>query len=77
MKQPICVADPAMSEERVDLARATATLPHVLVYDNSDLARPFRKVAEFEHGAVLSLAPPLPAWLEPIVAAAQAERASP
>lgn len=53
-----------------NLAHATAALPHVLVYDNSDLARPFRKVAEFERGRVVERHPPLPSWLAPIVAGA-------
>ena len=33
-----------------NLARALRVLPHVLVYDNSDLARPFRFVAEYRDG---------------------------
>jgi len=46
-----------------NLGRAVRELPHVLVYDNSDLARPFRKVAEFERGAPVLLGHPLPPWL--------------
>jgi predicted ABC-type ATPase len=38
-------------------------LPHVLVFDNDDLACPFRLVAAYEHGARVHSAPPLPAWL--------------
>jgi predicted ABC-type ATPase len=34
-----------------NLRRAITGLPFVWVYDNSDLGDPFRKVAEFEHGA--------------------------
>jgi len=51
-----------------NLRRAIAVLPHVLVHDNSDLARPFRRVAELEDGKVVALHPPLPAWLESILA---------
>jgi len=43
-----------------NLARAIATLPHVLVYDNSDLARPFRRVAEFRGGERVAVFPPQP-----------------
>jgi predicted ABC-type ATPase len=46
-----------------NLRRAIAVLPFVWVYDNSDLGTPFRKVAEFEHGARKEY-PPLPEWLE-------------
>jgi len=45
------------------LALAIRKLPHVLVFDNSDLANPFRKVAEFEHGEAVLLNEPLPIWL--------------
>ena len=46
-----------------NLRRAIRALPHVLVYDNSDLAQPFRKVAEFEDGKAVELASPLPRWV--------------
>jgi predicted ABC-type ATPase len=46
-----------------NLARAIRKLPRVLVFDNSDLAEPFRKVAEFEHGKAILLNDPLPRWL--------------
>jgi predicted ABC-type ATPase len=45
-----------------NLARAIRSLPHVLVFDNSDLAHPFRQVAEFRDGKGVSLNEPLPAW---------------
>lgn len=45
-----------------NLARAIDTLPHVLVYDNSDLARPFRKIAEFERGEAVAADEDPPAW---------------
>ncbi len=47
-----------------NLARAVRGLPHVLVFDNSDLSRPFRKIAEFEHGTPVVLVRPTPGWLE-------------
>lgn len=46
-----------------NLARAIRQLPHVLVFDNSDLAEPFRQVAEFRQGKLLSLNEPVPPWL--------------
>lgn len=46
-----------------NLARAIRKLPHVLVFDNGDLARPFRKVAEFRDARAMSLERPLPPWL--------------
>ena len=46
-----------------NLRRAIAALPFVWVYDNSDLNRPFHKVAEFEHGVLTREYPPLPEWL--------------
>ncbi len=46
-----------------NLAIAIRELPHVLVYDNGDLRRPFRKVAEFKEGKVIELHSPLPRWL--------------
>ncbi len=46
-----------------NLAIAIRDLPHVLVYDNTDLRRPFRKIAEFESGKVVGRHPPLPRWL--------------
>ena len=47
-----------------NLRRAIAALPFVWVYDNSDFNEPFRKVAEFEHGAVAKESPPIPKWLK-------------
>lgn len=46
-----------------NLARAIRELPRVLVFDNSDLGEPFRKVAEFERGKAILLNEPLPRWL--------------
>lgn len=46
-----------------NLARAIREVPHVLVYDNGDLGRPFRLVAVYEHGKALETRAPLPRWL--------------
>jgi len=48
---------------QANLARAIRSLPHVLVYDNDDLARPFRQVGEFRDGKPVHLPEPLPDWL--------------
>lgn len=50
-----------------NLKAAIHTLPHVFVFDNEDLARPFRKVAVFEAGKPLFLATPTPRWLVPLL----------
>jgi len=44
-----------------NLRRAIRELPHL--YDNSDLAHPFRRVAEFEGGKAVELASPSPTWV--------------
>jgi predicted ABC-type ATPase len=46
-----------------NLARAIRELPHVLVFDNSDLGHPFRRVAEFEQRRPVVLNRPLPEWM--------------
>jgi predicted ABC-type ATPase len=46
-----------------NLREAIRELPHVLVFDNGDLARPFRRVAVFERGKLVEKHPPLPRWL--------------
>ena len=46
-----------------NLGRAIRELPHVLVFDNGDLARPFRKVAVYEGGREVEVVPPRPRWL--------------
>jgi len=46
-----------------NLARAVREVPHVLVFDNSDLGRPFRKVARFEQGTMVEKHAPLPRWV--------------
>lgn len=47
-----------------NLAAAIRFLPHVLVFDNSDLSRPFRRVARFEGGMLVERSGPLPSWLK-------------
>lgn len=68
----IGIASAAMSAERVamrvtlaNLHAAILQLPHVLVFDNSDLHRAYRLVATFERGQCLTRVEPLPAWLVP------------
>jgi predicted ABC-type ATPase len=46
-----------------NLARAIREVPHVLVYDNGDLGRPFRLVAVYEKGRAIERHAPLPRWL--------------
>lgn len=50
-----------------NLSSAIKELPHVLVYDNSDLAQPFRQVAVFERGVSTESVDPIPPWLAPLV----------
>lgn len=50
-----------------NLGRAVRELPHVLLFDNSDLARPFRAVATFEQGVLVSVSNPAPSWARPLL----------
>jgi predicted ABC-type ATPase len=50
-----------------NLARAVRELPNVIVHDNSDLARPFRRVAVFEHGRAVETGDDRPKWLEKVL----------
>jgi predicted ABC-type ATPase len=50
-----------------NLRAAIARLPHVLVYDNSDLNVPCRLVVVFEHGQLRHLREPIPEWLRPVL----------
>lgn len=47
-----------------NLRAALRELPHVLVYDNSDLRHPYRKIAEFDHGQRIYRAKNVPGWLK-------------
>ena len=50
-----------------NLKSAIDSLPHVRIYDNSDLSDPFRLVAHFESGTVRDLRQPIPDWLLPLI----------
>lgn len=50
-----------------NLKAALHELPHVRVFDNDDLRRPYRLVAECEDGRIAMLAKPVPAWLLPLL----------
>jgi len=50
-----------------NLRAALQELPHVWVFDNDDLATPYRLVAICEAGKVVSLQRPVPAWLRPLL----------
>ena len=50
-----------------NLHRAVREVPHVFVFDNDDLRRPFRLVAVFEIGARVRVNKPVPKWLEPVL----------
>lgn len=47
-----------------NLAAAIRDLPHVLVYDNSDMSHPFRQVARFEKGKLVFAAAHAHRWLK-------------
>ena len=47
-----------------NLKAAIQTLPVVLIFDNDDLAAPFRKVAECRNGRAIFVADPVPEWLQ-------------
>lgn len=50
-----------------NLRAAVRELPHVLIYDNDDLCVPYRQVAVFEKGHLVSCQKPVPAWLASIL----------
>lgn len=54
---------PRFSRTLGNLKSAIARLPHVLVFDNSDLTTPYRLVAVFEHGQLTDTHDPIPEWL--------------
>jgi len=49
-----------------NLRRSLVTLPNVAVYDNSDLLKPYRLVAEIRDGHIRRF-PPTPIWLQPLL----------
>jgi predicted ABC-type ATPase len=54
------------SRTLANLRAAIARLPHVLIYDNSDVNVPYRQAAVFEHGQLRHLEEPIPEWLRPV-----------
>jgi len=50
-----------------NLRAALRDLPHVWIYDNSDLRTPCRLVAVFEGGRPIVFNQPVPDWLAPLV----------
>ncbi len=50
-----------------NLQAAIRELPLVLVFDNDDLNRPYRKVAEFQQGQRKMIGKPIPAWLKSVI----------
>jgi predicted ABC-type ATPase len=50
-----------------NLRQALVRLPHVFIYDNSDLNRPYRHVARCEAGKLEELQRPVPVWLRPVI----------
>jgi predicted ABC-type ATPase len=55
------------SRTLANLQAAIARLPHVLIYDNSDLSAPYRQMAVFDHGHLRHLQEPVPEWLRPLL----------
>lgn len=51
-----------------NLRAAVHALPHVWVFDNDDLARPFRLLAVFEEGRSVRANRPWPAWFARVMA---------
>ena len=51
----------------LNLKKAIRQLPLVQVFDNDDLARPYRRVDEFERGRQKSLFNPIPVWLKSLI----------
>jgi len=50
-----------------NLQAAIRQLPYVLVFDNEDPGKPFRRVAVFRAGREEFMAEALPNWLRPIL----------
>jgi predicted ABC-type ATPase len=50
-----------------NLKRALRELPCVLLFDNDDLAMPFRQVAIFQDGRPMLLKQPVPEWLKRLI----------
>ncbi len=50
-----------------NLAAAIGVLPHVWIFDNDDLARPFRLAAVCESGRIAAQWTPVRKWLKPLL----------
>lgn len=50
-----------------NLRKSIRILPHVFVFDNSDLSDPYRQVAIFHNGEANFLSKSLPAWIQGIL----------
>ena len=50
-----------------NLKAALRDLPHVLVFDNDDLAHPYRLVARFENGSPATEMTDIPDWLQSLL----------
>jgi predicted ABC-type ATPase len=50
-----------------NLKKSIRTLPHVLVFDNNDLANPYRQIAIFQNGHAVLLCEPLPRWMKKVL----------
>lgn len=50
-----------------NLRGALRELPHVWVFDNDDLRRPFRLVSVYANGQRVRLQKPIPQWLAPVL----------
>jgi predicted ABC-type ATPase len=55
------------SRTPANLQAAIALLPHVLIYDNSDMSMAYRQVAVFEHGQQRHFQEPVPEWLRRVL----------
>ncbi len=55
------------SRTLANLRAAITQLPHVLIFDNSDLSLPYRQAAVFEHGLLRHLQEPVPEWLRALL----------
>lgn len=51
-----------------NLKEATRQLPHVLVYDNTDLSHPFRALAVFNNGRMTYRSRAVPKWFKQVMA---------
>jgi len=52
---------------QANLRSAVKQVPYVFVFDNDDLRRPYRRVAEFHDGRIVFRARRLPDWLRGVV----------